>query len=555
MLGGLAVLLVATVGLLLARHNPRVPFTERVAVQMVLRDPGSANALGSLRWDRAAIGAVDASLERVAFFEGPQIVFQAAVQSDGRVTQSFDFVGRAAPYGSPLAYEPAVLVGLSVLCLLAAGVAPLRRRRNLDALALLSFVAPVVLLQLRFVDWSVLAALPGLIYLLVRCLRVGIGPPQPVQPSTSLYLALTRNWEPGARLRVLRMAIGALAFVVIAVGVSSTGAVDVIYGVMEGGTKLLHGVLPYGHLPGDVVHGDTYPLLSYALYAPIAALSPVSSTWDSVDVALGATALSALLTAVVLIAAVTRGPTLTRAETVSPTETTAPHTGRGSECAGLLAALTWLSFPPLLITVSTGTTDVVLASILVIALVLWRRPGASSALLACAGWFKLAPFALFPIWMAPLRGRRLAASVIALISVSAVMLAVLIGLGGTDGVSAMLHAIGFQFRRGSFQSPWAALGLASFQPIGQAAVLALIAGVAIRLRRAPELFAERERVAAISAAILLSLQLTADYWSFLYLVWIVPLVGLSLLATPEAARAPVAVRERRAHQVAAGPAW
>jgi hypothetical protein len=458
------------------------------------------------------------------------------------------------PYGNPLAYEPAVLLGLSTLFLLAAGVAPLRRRRNLDALALLSFVASVVLLQHRFVDWSVLAALPGLAYLLVRCLRVGLGPSQPAGASTPLYMALTRNWDEGVRVRVLRMGVGALAFVVIAVGISSSGAVDVIYGVMEGATKLIHGVLPYGHLPGDVVHGDTYPLLSYAVYAPLAALAPVTSTWDSVDLALGATALSAVLTAVVLIAATTRRPKLWLAGRAGAHETAAERHHPGSDCAGLLAALTWLSFPPLLIAVSTGTTDVVLASILVIALVLWRRPGASSAVLACAGWFKLAPFALLPIWMAPLRGRRLAASVMAVLAVSAVMLAVLVGLGGINGISAMLHAIGFQFQRGSFQSPWEALGLASLQPIGQAAVVAMIAGVAIRLRREPALFVERQRVAALSAAVLLSLQLAADYWSFLYLVWIVPLIGLSLLATPETSPARGAVRAPRARQLAAGTA-
>jgi hypothetical protein len=37
------------------------------------------------------------------------------------------------------------------------------------------------------------------------------------------------------------------------------------------------------------------------------------------------------------------------------------------------------------------------------------------------------------------------------------------------------------------------------------------------------------------AAILLGLQLSADYWAFLYLAWIIPLVGVSLLADRGAA--------------------
>ncbi len=42
-------------------------------------------------------------------------------------------------------------------------------------------------------------------------------------------------------------------------------------------------------------------------------------------------------------------------------------------------------------------------------------------------------------------------------------------------------------------------------------------------------------MAALAAAILIGLQLSADYWAFLYLAWIVPLVGLSLLADRGAA--------------------
>jgi hypothetical protein len=36
-------------------------------------------------------------------------------------------------------------------------------------------------------------------------------------------------------------------------------------------------------------------------------------------------------------------------------------------------------------------------------------------------------------------------------------------------------------------------------------------------------------------AVLISLQLAANYWAFLYLVWVVPLLGLSLLAEPSPA--------------------
>jgi hypothetical protein len=249
-------------------------------------------------------------------------------------------------------------------------------------------------------------------------------------------------------------------------------------------------------------------------------------------------------------------PLRPRARTIDSAGPAASESDR-SATAGLLASLTWLAFPPLLITVSTGTTDVVLAGMLAIAVLLWRRPAASTAVLACAGWFKLAPFALLPIWLAPLRGRRLLGAAGTFLAVSVAMTAVVIGLGGLGAIRLMIHAIGFQFERGSFQSPWEVLGLPALQPVAQACVLAAVVGLTVRLRRAPWLCAERGRIAALSAAILLGLQLVAGYWSFLYLVWFVPLVGISLFAEPvqSARRVSVVARGKPARALAPEPAW
>ncbi len=95
----------------------------------------------------------------------------------------------------------------------------------------------------------------------------------------------------------------------------------------------------------------------------------------------------------------------------------------------------------------------------------------------------------------------------------------------------MAHAVAFQFSRGSPQSVWAALSLRGLQPLGQAAVLALVSGAVVRVAREPELGRDRRRMAALCAAVLLGLQLAANYWAFLYLVWVVPLLCMSLLAS------------------------
>jgi Glycosyltransferase family 87 len=169
--------------------------------------------------------------------------------------------------------------------------------------------------------------------------------------------------------------------------------------------------------------------------SPLALVEPVRSTWDSVDGALGIAALAALLSAWAAwrLVAGTRGR------------------GRPSDAeeAGLRAALAVLAFPSVLITASTGTTDIVLAAMLGVALLLWRRPTAASGMLAVAGWFKLAPFALAPVLLAPLRGWALAAAVGALAAVSAAVLALVVAFGGLGGPGDMVHAVSYQVTRGS----------------------------------------------------------------------------------------------------------
>jgi hypothetical protein len=539
----LAVIAVAAPVLTLMHDAPRQALPRADAIAAALNDPASRRQMAGASWDAVTVGAIDSDLVRVSFFSRDQIVAEVAVKGDGRVVAGADFRRAAVPYGNWVAYEPAVLVGLAALFVLVAGVAPLRRIRNLDVAAVLTLLAPVVLLQRRYVAASVLAAGPGLTYLMVRCTLMALGPARACDPGTPLLNALARSVDAGRRIRFLRLLLAALTLVFVMVGVSSPDAVDVIYAVMEGATKLVHGVLPYGHMPGDIIHGDTYPLLSYLLYVPLAWGAPVSSMWDSVDGALAVAVAAALASAWALFRSVA-GARMSRRDPRPPE----------LEEAGLRAALCWLSFPPLLITVSTGTTDVVLAAMLLMALLLWRRPAISSTVLAAAAWFKLVPAVLIPIWLAPLRGRRLAAAIAAMVGVSAAIGGVLLALGGAAGVTAMLHSVGYQFSRGSPQSLWAALGISSLQPLGEACLLGLIAAGVVRLRRDPELAGDRTRLAALGAAILVGTQLAAQYWAFLYLVWVLPFMCLSLLQSR--ATAPHAAYARAVtEQPALRPAW
>jgi hypothetical protein len=506
---------VALVALVALHHTPRAALARPVAVQAALRATRQASGWKAAHWDHVTVGAVDTSLTRVAFWEGGQIVGEVALHPDGTPDQVQLYAGRPVPFGSELAYQPAVLVLLAALFVLATAVLPLARLRNFDVLAALSLVAPVVLLSHRYVSASVLAALPGLLWLGGRGGRLALGGAVSGAPQVPLLDALSPGWSSQQRVRLLRLLVVTLALVYLMVGISSSGPVDVIYGVMEGATKLLSGILPYGHLPGDVIHGDTYPIASYALYAPLAWLAPVHSTWDSVDLALGAGGVVTLLTAWLTRTAARRagGP---RAE--------------ARDVIGLRAALTWLAFPPLLIAVSSGTTDVLLAALIVGALCVARRPALSSGLVALAGWVKLAPFALLPMLLAARRGRALRGALGAVLAVSAASLGLLMALGGTAGPSAMVHAIAFQFTRGSPQSVWSVLDVPGLQMIAQAAVIGAVLAGAIYARRHPVVVEDPLRLAGLAMATLIGLELVTDYWSVLYLAWIAGLLPLSVLA-------------------------
>ena len=76
---------------------------------------------------------------------------------------------------------------------------------------------------------------------------------------------------------------------------------DVGFASLAGATTVLDGSLPYGNLPlGELVHGDTYPLLAYLAYVPAALASPVHDGFDGLEGALYVATAFALLGALAL---------------------------------------------------------------------------------------------------------------------------------------------------------------------------------------------------------------------------------------------------------------
>jgi hypothetical protein len=90
----------------------------------------------------------------------------------------------------------------------------------------------------------------------------------------------------------------------------------------------------------------------------------------------------------------------------------------------------------------------------------------------------------------------------------------------------------FQFTRSSPHTLWAIVGSEPLQQLCEAGTIALIVGTVIRLRRDPALAGDRARIAAVAGAILLGVQVSANYWNYMYLVWVVPFIVMWLFDEP-----------------------
>jgi hypothetical protein len=485
----------ALAGLLLLRPDPAGPPAHE-ARAVALSDPGVRGHLARHDFDRVVTAPLDRHTTRVAFFDGPRIVLEAAVPSGGRVTSVNRYERGKVRHGSEVGQSIPVLAVLLGVFMLATLRRPLRRIQNLDAAALAGFAVPIVLLNRQYVEWSVIVATTLLAYLAVRCGMIAAG----------------RNRAAPARFlcgRFPRMSIAAAAVALVLLAVPGGLVSDVGFASMAGATRLLDGDLPYGGLAaGDLVHGDTYPLLAYLAYLPGALIAPVRDGFANLDAALYVATGCALLAAAALGVAVRRA------------------SGEGTR-----AAFAMLAFPPVMVAASSGSNDTVAAALVALALAL-----GSTAALTAAGWVKLAPLALVPLWVtaARKRGRALAGAV----AVTAVVGAVLAAMGGPSGIADMVDAVSFQAERGSLLSPWSVLGAGGAQVVFQAAVIAGIAAGCLRVWRDRALAGDPRRMAALGAAILLSVQLAANYWSYTYLAWVFPLLAVALLTGERRTQSP-----------------
>jgi hypothetical protein len=525
------VLLVAALAMLAAApaagaitpvERERERITRDEAIAAADRDPKVAEQ-ERRRGELAGTATLNEGKWEVSYFEdGEQVALVTVDPGSGEVLESWTGYqvawkmarGYSGAFGHKL-NAPYVFLPLCAIFLL--GLVDWRRLRrlaNLDLLVLLGFGVSHYFFNRADIGLSVPLVYPALVYLLGRSLWIGMrGRGEGLRPV----------WP------VAWMVIAALFLMGFRVGlnVADSGAIDVGYAGVVGADRIAHGEPIYDNFPADISQGDTYGPVNYLTYVPFEAIWPWTGEWDDIPAAHGAAVLFDVATFLLLILLAIRirpGPA-------------------GHRLAATLA-FGWAAYPYTAYVLESNSNDSLIAALLIATLLLASRPLARGATLAAATWAKFVPAVLAPMYLTYRNGPSSAGGVRArpraqdtpgrpallfILGFALVSMAVMTWPAIDPGLQTFYdRTIGSQAGR---ESPFSIWGQApSLEPIR---IVLLLALGALSIAFA---FVPRQKsivqLAALSAALLILLQLTLHHWFYLYVVWFYPLLLIALASSP-----------------------
>jgi hypothetical protein len=400
---------------------------------------------------------------------------------------------------------------------------------NADAIALLSFGVSFAFFDRGHPLVSVPLAYPALVYVFVRLLMVGLrGAPKVPSPrrlpsERTLLIALVT--VVAARI-VLNLVLGK--------------AQDVAYASVFGANAIHHGFPLY--VPG-INHLDTYGPINYLAYLPFELIFPMNANWshDFLPAAHAATITFDLLTMVGLF--------------LVGRKLALGHRGRR---LGLLLALGWATYPFTFFPFVLNTNDGLVPLFVVYALLALNSPAVRGAVLGLGAAAKFAPLALAALFATGRGDRHLRSlSTFATVLGAVIFVSVAVLLPPEGLALVWQKTLQFQFQRHSFLSIWGQQPeLYWLQTLVKAATVAIAAVTLVYPRRR-----DTVQIAALAGAILVGLELSMSYWSYVYLAWFAPLAILAVCAVPrgqpatdreQQAGIPQAVRPRVAIRVPVG---
>jgi hypothetical protein len=466
----------------------------------------------------AGIDAKPAQNWEVGYFDRDEKVALVVVDGiSGEILESWTGIqvawpmarGREGQFGH-LLNAPYVWVPLAAVFLL--GLLDWRRPGRIahfDLLALLSFGISQAFFNDAEIGSAVALYYPPLVYLLARMLWVGFG-----RSSAAL--------RPSMPLRAMVVVCVALAVFRVGLNVADSGVIDVGYAGVIGADRITDAEPIYGEgaFPSNNPTGDTYGPANYFAYVPFEQVFPWSGAWDSL-LAARAAALSFDLLCV--LGLIVLGLRLS-----------------GRRLAATLA-FAWLAYPYTAFVLQSNSNDSLLAALLIWSLALFAQPLARGALLALAAATKFAPLALAPLYLAGrsglagIRRRDRERLKPALLYGGAFVVTVLLMLAhpAIDPGLAVFweRTVGSQAGRESPFSIWGQVDLEALHTAVKLAAVALALAVALVPRkRTPG------QIGALGAAVMISVQLTAEHWFYLYIVWFLPLLLLAVAFRPEPAQ-------------------
>jgi len=571
------VLAAAAIGLILAgpAHAsggkplgpPAQRLTEAAATKIFLRDAKVADWLGHYP---AKERQVETSFDKgrrvwtIKVWSGPagEVATGKVDDTSGAVLEAWTGpqVAWKMARGSPGAFggkeinSTPVWLGFCLFFLL--GLGDLRRPvslRNLDLLVLLSFSVSLWYFNEGHIFTSVPLVYPPLLYLLGRMVwstwrgRLGTGA-APVWPVW--VLAAATVFAAGFR---------------IGLNTQSSNVIDVGYSGVIGANRIANGVVPYGNFPvelgkacgpadadGEIrdhiqrngrcesanPQGDTYGPVAYEAYLPGFLALGWTGKWDDLPAAhfssIGFDLLCVLGLALVGLRF-------------------------GGTRLAVTLAFAWVAYPFTQYVSNSNTNDALVPLFLIWGFWLVTSPVARGAAVALSGWTKFASLLLVPLWASyperRLRPTLVFAAAFVLTSLAVFSILLLDGHPVAAAHEFWKRTLAWQVDRQSPFSLWDwrqyHAGLPDLHVLQRVLEALLVVGAVavyfVPRRKSPL------QLAALTAALLVGVELVLTHWYYAYLPWFFPFAAIAVLApTAEPVRAAVRAPLERPRQELVG---
>jgi glycosyl transferase family 87 len=450
--------------------------------------------------DRVQVVVDDATTQIRETWTGYQIAWQMARGYPGQFGHKLN-----APY---------VWIPLAAIFLL--GLVDFRRKSrmvHLDLLVLLSFGISEIYFNDGNIGVSVPLAYPPLLYLLARMIWVGFrGAGEGLRPSApTAWLAVGGAFLLGFR---------------IALNIVDSGVIDVGYAGVIGADHLTHGQAIWNNFPDDNSFGDTYGPFNYFAYVPFELVLPWSGHWDN---------LPAAHAAAIFFDLATVGGLFALGRRLRP--------GAEGTRLGVILGFAWAAYPFTDYALQSNSNDALVAALLVWSLALFASPTWRAVTLGLSVVTKFAPLPLAPLFAAGESGlltrspesrslgRRLRPAAVFAAALAATLGVMLILPAVDPGLATFYdRTIKSQIDR---TSPFSIWGQESSLEWLQTVVEAFAVGLALLVAFLPRR-RSLAQVAALAAAVMIAVELTADHWFYLYIPWFfgLALAGLTAATRP-----------------------